>query len=84
MRALVCRDYGLPETLRVEEWPDPVPGPGQVLIAVQAAGVNFTDVLSTGGRSQLARHLPMIPGVEAAGRLPSAGSVRCATPVAST
>jgi len=67
MRALVCHEFGPPETMRVETLPDPEPGPGQVLVRVHAAGVNFTDVLSTGGRSQLGRKLPMIPGVEAAG-----------------
>lgn len=73
MRALVCHAYGPPETLVVEEVPDLAPGPGQVLVEVHASGVNYTDVLSTSGRSQLARHLPMTPGVEAAGIVRAVG-----------
>ncbi|WP_068076657.1 NADPH:quinone oxidoreductase family protein [Novosphingobium lentum] len=73
MRALVCREFGPPETLKVEIVADPVAGPGQVLVAIEAACVNFTDVLSTGGRSQLARDFPMIPGVEAAGTVLALG-----------
>ena len=57
----------------VEELPSPVPGPGEVLIAVHAAGVNFTDVLAIEGNSQLKRQLPMIPGVEAAGLVRALG-----------
>jgi NADPH2:quinone reductase len=65
--AIVCRSFGAPETLRVEQCPRPIPGPGQVLVEVHAAGVNFTDLLAVEGRSQLKRRLPMTPGVEAAG-----------------
>jgi NADPH:quinone reductase len=65
--AIVCRSFGAPETLRVEQCPRPTPGPGQVLVEVHAAGVNFTDLLAVEGRSQLKRRLPMTPGVEAAG-----------------
>jgi NADPH2:quinone reductase len=53
--------------LRLEQLPRPVPGPRQVLVAVHAAGVNYTDVLAIEGRSQLKRQFPLIPGVEAAG-----------------
>lgn len=73
MRALICRAFGPPESLEVADAPDPTPGPGQILVALQAACVNYTDVLSTGGRSQLARALPMIPGVEAAGVVQALG-----------
>ena len=45
MRALICKEWGPPETLTVESLPDPVPGPGEVVIEVKAAGVNFPDVL---------------------------------------
>lgn len=67
MKAIVCREFGPPETLVVEERPRPVPDVGQVLVEVHAVGLNFTDLLAIEGRSQLERHLPMIPGVEAAG-----------------
>jgi NADPH2:quinone reductase len=67
MRAVVCREYGPPETLVIDERPRPAPGAGEVLVAIAAVGVNFTDVLAIEGRSQLKRQLPMVPGVEAAG-----------------
>ena len=67
MRAMVCRSFGARATLHLEERPPLTPGPGQVLVAVHAAGVNFTDLLTVEGRSQLKRQLPMVPGVEAAG-----------------
>ena len=70
---MVCREYGPPESLRVDELPEPEPGRGEIRVAVHAAGVNFTDVLSTGGRSQLARDLPMVPGVELAGIVDAVG-----------
>ena len=74
MRAMVCHAYGPPETMRVEDVAAPVPGPRQVLVDIQAAGLNYTDVLSVTGRSQLARALPMIPGVEAAGIVRAVGA----------
>lgn len=74
MKALVCRAFGPPESLVLEDWPDPQPGPGEVLVAIAYAGLNFTDVLSTGGRSQLVRALPTIPGVEAAGTVVATGA----------
>ena len=43
MRVVVCRELGPPESLSIEEWDDPVPGPGQLLVDVHAAGVNFVD-----------------------------------------
>mgnify|MGYP000293898873 CR=1 FL=1 len=50
MRALVCQEYGPPESLVIEEQDDPVAGPGQILIDVKAAGINFPDVLSIAGK----------------------------------
>lgn len=67
MKAIVCHAFGSADSLSFEELPRPVPGPGQVLLAVHAIGVNFTDLLAVEGRSQLKRTFPMIPGVEAAG-----------------
>src|SRR5262245_33772898 len=74
MRAIVCREYGPPEKLVLEERATPVAGPGQVVVAVQAAGVNFTDVLATLGRSQLKVKPPFTPGVEVAGLVSSGGA----------
>jgi NADPH2:quinone reductase len=65
--AVVCRAFGSPETLVLEERPRPVPGAGEVLVEVHAAGVNFTDLLVIEGHSQLRRSPPLVPGVEAAG-----------------
>ena len=45
MQALLCKQFGPPESLVVENTPAPTPGPNQVLIRVEAAGVNFPDTL---------------------------------------
>ena len=62
MRAIVCRAYGSAEDLVLTEAPDPQPGPGQVLIDVHAAGVNFPDVLLVQGLYQVKPPLPFSPG----------------------
>jgi NADPH2:quinone reductase len=65
MRAIVITQNGGPEVLEPAERPVPEPGPGEVLIDVAAAGVNFIDVYyRTGAYPQ---ELPYTPGVEAAG-----------------
>jgi NADPH2:quinone reductase len=73
VRALVCKAYGPPEDLAIEEWDDPVPGPAQVLIDVAAAGINFPDVLSVAGQYQVRTPPPFIPGNEAAGVVAAVG-----------
>lgn len=67
MRGVLLRKPGPPESLQVETLPDPTPGPGQVLIAVRAAGVNFADVLARQGLYPDAPKPPYIPGFESAG-----------------
>ena len=67
MKALVCRTLGPPQTLLCEDVPDPVPGPGQVLVAMKAAGVNFPDALMVQGKYQFRPPLPFVPGAELAG-----------------
>ena len=67
MRALVCRNYGSPDDLVVEEADDPVAGKGEILVDIKAAGLNFPDVLVIGGQYQVKTPLPFIPGHEAAG-----------------
>ncbi len=74
MRALVCNAYGPPESLALEEWDDPVPGDGQVMIDVAAAGINFPDVLSIAGTYQVKTPTPFIPGNEAAGIVTAIGA----------
>jgi NADPH2:quinone reductase len=71
MRAVVVREFGPPEVLRVESVDPPTPGPGQVVVDVAFAGVNFTDTERRRGLSD--RTLPWIPGIEAAGTVTGAG-----------
>lgn len=74
MRALVCHTLTGPQDLRVEEdWPDPVPGPREVLVDVKAAALNFPDVLMTRGLYQERPALPFIPGLELAGVVHTVG-----------
>ncbi|HEY8481455.1 MAG TPA: quinone oxidoreductase [Spirillospora sp.] len=71
MRAITVSENGGPEVLAAGERPDPEPGPGEVLIDVAAAGVNFIDVYYRTGLYQQA--LPYVPGVEAAGTVAAVG-----------
>jgi NADPH2:quinone reductase len=73
MRAVVCRCYGAPEDLVIDEVPDPVPSPDQLLVRVRAAAVNFPDVLLIAGKYQLKIPPPFIPGNEVAGEVISVG-----------
>jgi NADPH:quinone reductase len=73
MKALVCKTWGLPETLTLEDKTDPVAGPGQVVIRVHAAGVNFPDALIIQNKYQFTPTLPFIPGSECAGVVESVG-----------
>lgn len=73
MRALVCRQYGSPDDLRIEERDDPVPGPGELLVNVAAAGINFADILSIAGEYQVKTPPPFIAGNEAAGIVAAVG-----------
>ena len=74
MRALVCNEYGPPESLTIEEMDDPVAGDDEVVIDVAAAGINFPDVLSIAGKYQVKTPTPFIPGNEAAGTVCEIGS----------
>ncbi len=67
MRAARCREYGPPEKLALETLPDPEPGPGQALVEVRSAAVNFPDVLILANRYQASAPLPFTPGSEFAG-----------------
>ncbi|MES2075272.1 MAG: NADPH:quinone oxidoreductase family protein [Pseudomonadota bacterium] len=67
MKAIVCKAWGLPDTLVVEELAAPQPAAGQVVVEVQAAGVNFPDVLIIQGKYQFKPELPFTPGSEVAG-----------------
>lgn len=73
MKAILCKSWGLPDTLVVEELPEVVPGPGEVAIDVQAAGVNFPDVLIIQNKYQFKPELPFTPGSELAGVIRAVG-----------
>ena len=67
MRAARCNEYGPPESLVVEEVPDPALRPGDVLVEVHAASVNYPDVLMVADRYQVSIPVPFTPGSEFAG-----------------
>ncbi|TWH18759.1 NADPH:quinone oxidoreductase family protein [Prauserella rugosa] len=73
MRAAVVKDFGPPDSVATMDLPEPVAGPGEVLIDVEAAGVNFPDVLVVGGRYQFLPERPFVPGKEIAGTVRSVG-----------
>src|SRR6202158_2756165 len=66
-KAVVCRELGPPERLRLESFASAPWASGQVRVAIHAAGINFPDILMAAGEYQLKPELPFTPGVEAAG-----------------
>jgi len=74
MRAVTITEPGGPEVLQWEEVPDPVPGPGEVLIDVAAAGVNRADLLQRQGLYPPPPGAPPYPGMEVSGRIESVGA----------
>src|SRR5690242_6937554 len=66
-KKVVCRELGPPERLQLERFESAPLGPGQVRVAIRAAGINFPDVLMADGEYQLKPELPFTPGMEAAG-----------------
>ena len=91
-KAVVCRELGPPERLRLETFASAPLKPGEMRVAIHAAGINFPDILMAAGEYQLKPELPFTPGVEAAGevievdkaaamaqRSATASSSRCAT-----
>jgi NADPH2:quinone reductase len=73
MKAIVCEAWGLPDTLVVRELPEVVPEAGKVAIKVEAAGVNFPDVLIIQNKYQFKPELPFTPGGELAGTVTAVG-----------
>ncbi|HEU5418938.1 MAG TPA: quinone oxidoreductase [Streptosporangiaceae bacterium] len=73
MRAIVVEQNGGPEVLQAGERPDPEPGPGQLLVQVAAAGVNFMDIYQREGRPPYGNALPYVPGGEGAGTVVATG-----------
>ena len=72
MRAIQIKSYGGPEVLELVELPDPVPGPGEALVRLHFAGVNFTDIYQRKGTYP--GTLPFTPGVEGVGVVERLGS----------
>jgi NADPH2:quinone reductase len=68
-KAVVCRELGPPERLRLETFASAPLAKGQVRVAIRAAGINFPDILMAAGEYQLKPELPFTPGVEAAGEV---------------
>jgi NADPH2:quinone reductase len=66
-RAVVCHEFGPPESLHLETFASAPLAQAQVRVAVHAAGINFPDILMAAGEYQLKPELPFTPGVEAAG-----------------
>ena len=73
MRGLVCRELGPADRLAIIDMPDPEAGPGEVVIEVKAAGLNFLDTLVIEGKYQSKPDLPFVPGGEAAGFIAAVG-----------
>ena len=76
MKAVVLTGTGGPEVLQVQERPDPAVGPGQVRIAVRAAGINFADTMARVGLYPDAPKTPCVLGYEVAGEVESVGEGR--------
>ena len=74
VKAIVVSELGDPEVLRLREQPAPVPGPGQILVDISAAGVNFMDTGARRPGSAATRPVPFVPGVEAAGSVRELGA----------
>ena len=74
MRAVLCTEYGTQDKLSIGEVPDPVPGPGEVVIDMAAASLNFPDLLVIAGLYQFKPEPPFVPGAEGAGAVSAVGS----------
>lgn len=73
MKALLCKEFGPPESLVVEEVPDPVAGPGQVVVDVHACGMTFPDLLMIEDKYQFKPPMPFSPGSEVGGVVAAVG-----------
>jgi NADPH2:quinone reductase len=73
MRAVLCKEFGPPESLVVDVVADPRPGPGQIVVDVGACAINFPDVLMIQNLYQFKPELPFSPGGEVAGVVSAIG-----------
>jgi len=74
VKALLCREYGPIDRLRVEEVPSPRAGPNEVVVEVRASSLNFPDALLVQGLYQVKPPLPFSPGMELAGVVTQVGA----------
>ena len=74
MRAILCRQPGGPDDLTLVDIPDPVPGPGEAVVKIEAAGLNFFDTLIIAGKYQTKPAFPFSPAAEFAGVVENTGS----------
>src|SRR5208283_2554272 len=74
MKAIVVREFGGPEVMKLEEIPAPKPGPGQVVVRMKAAGVNPADTYMRSGNYSNKPPLPYTPGTDGAGVIDSVGT----------
>lgn len=73
MRAILCNEWGEPDTLTLGDAPSPVAGPGEVTVRMRAAGVNFADLVLVRGNYQEKPPFPFSPGLEGAGEILTLG-----------
>lgn len=73
MKAILCRSFGLPDTLTLEDIPSLTPGPGEVVTQVKACSLNFPDTLTIRNLYQFKPPLPFSPGSESAGVVKAVG-----------
>src|SRR5437660_10945646 len=73
MRAVLCKAYGPPKSLVIEDVPPLDAGPGEVVVSAKAASVNFPDVLIIQNKYQIKPPLPFSPGSEVAGVVKAIG-----------
>src|SRR5213593_3035790 len=74
MKAVLCKQYGPPQSLVIEELPAQRPGPGEVVVTVKAASVNFPDFLIIQNKYQFKPPLPFSPGSELSGVVKEVGA----------
>ena len=73
MKALLCTHYGTPDDLELVDIPDPAPGPGEAVVRIEAAALNFFDTLIIAGKYQTKPAFPFSPSAEFAGTVDSVG-----------
>lgn len=74
MRAMICREWGEPSVVKLDDVAPPTPKAGEILIDVKAASVNFADIVMVEGRYQTKPDFPFAPGLECAGTVAALGA----------